>query len=103
MVAGERGPVYVGSTKVTAGKLEHTLARESPCTLPQGAFGPQPVEWFTDRRAVWVWVTWRDRPAERLPGWALGANDRVVIVAVDVGGDHWEPVVWRNAVTVRGR
>lgn len=91
----------MGSTKVTREKLQRTLAREAPCTLPQQAFGPQSIEWFTDRRPVWVWITWRDRPAERLPGWARGANDRVVMVAVDVAGDHWEPVVWRNAVTVR--
>ncbi|WP_431796491.1 hypothetical protein [Microbacterium enclense] len=68
---------------------------------PQQAFGQQPIAWFKDRRPVWVWITWRDRPAERLPGVARGANDRVVIVAIDVNGDHWEPVVWRNAVTVR--
>lgn len=23
------------------------------------------------------------------------------MIAVNVRGDHWEPVVWRNAVTVR--
>lgn len=75
--------------------------RDTPCTLPMQAFGPQPIEWFKEPRPVWVWVSWRDRPAERLPGLARGANDRVVMVAVDVRGDHWEPVVWRNAVTVR--
>lgn len=91
----------MGSTKVTDEKLERTLARESPCTLPAQAYGPQPIEWFDPPRPVWVWVQWRDRPATREPGVAKGANDRVVIVAVDTGGDHWEPVVWRNAVSVR--
>jgi hypothetical protein len=83
----------VGSTKVTDGKLDQTLERQSPVTLPQPAYGAQPIEWFKDRRPVWVWVQWRDRPAQRLPGWAVGANDRVVMIAVDIGGDHWEPVV----------
>ncbi|TLF33211.1 hypothetical protein [Microbacterium sp. 5K110] len=92
----------MGSVKVTAGKLEETLARVPPVTLPTPAWGPQPIGWFTGTRPVWVWVSWRDRPATREPGVARGANDRVVMVSIDVGGDHWEPVVWRNAVTVRG-
>lgn len=92
----------MGSTKVTDEKLERTLQRVPPCTIPQQAWGPNPIDWYPDPRPVWVWMPWRDRPSTRERGVAKGANDRVVIVAVDVdGGDHWEPVVWRNAVTVR--
>ncbi|MBQ9917341.1 MAG: hypothetical protein IJO71_09095 [Microbacterium sp.] len=91
----------MGSTKVTDEKLERTLARESPCTLPIQAFGRQPIEWFKEARPVWAWVQWRDRPAERIPAVARGANNLVVMLAFDVAGDHWEPVVWRNAVTIR--
>lgn len=91
----------MGSTKVSEEKLGQTLARVAPCTIPQPAWGSQPVEWSTAPRPVWVWVPWPDRPAQRLPGYATGANDRVVMIAFDVGGDHWEPVVWRNAVTIR--
>lgn len=91
----------MGSTKVTDEKLEQTLAREAPITLPQQAFGPNPIEWFKEPRPVWAWVQWRDRPAERVAGVARGANDRVVMLAFDANGDHWEPVVWRNACAVR--
>lgn len=91
----------MGSTKVSGEKLQRTLDKVAPCTIPQQAFGPDPIVWFDPPRPVWVWVPWRDRPSTREPGVARGANDRVVSVGIDVDGDHWEPVVWRNAVTVR--
>lgn len=91
----------MGSTRVTGEKLDRALASVAPCTLPTPAWGRERIEWFEERRPVWVWVSWPDRPAERVPGWAVAANDRVVFVHVPCPGGHWEPVVWRNAVTVR--
>lgn len=39
--------------------------------------------------------------ADRVEAWAVGANDRIVVLEVPCDGGHWQPVVWRNAVTVR--
>ena len=69
----------MGSTKVSDEMLSRTLASVPPITLPMQAFGRQPVEWFA----------------------TMGANDRVVVLEVPCDGGHWQPVVWRNAVTVR--
>lgn len=91
----------MGSTKVSDEMLSRTLSSVAPQTLPQQAYGPTPVEWFEHKRPVWAWVQWPNRAATREPGWACGANDRVVIVEVPCEGGHWQPVVWRNAVTVR--
>lgn len=81
--------------------LSRTLASVPPATLPQQAFGRQPIEWLEHKQAVWAWVQWPNRAAERVEAWALGANDRVVILEVPCNGGHWQPVVWRNAVSLR--
>lgn len=91
----------MGSTKVSDEMLSRTLASVPPITLPMQAFGQKPVEWYRDKRPVWAWVQWPDRAAERVEAWAMGANDRVVVLEVPCDGGHWQPVVWRNAVTVR--
>jgi len=72
-----------------------------PVTLPQQAYGRRPIEWTLSRPPVWVWVQWRDRAAERVPGYVKGHNDRVCVVAVDGAGGGWEIVVWRAAVSHR--
>jgi hypothetical protein len=75
----------------------------APVTLPVAAYGPQPIEWAAqgERVAVWAWVQWKDRPAERIPAVATGWNDRVVIVQWYSEGGVRDTVVWRNAVTRR--
>jgi hypothetical protein len=90
----------VGSTKVSDEKLSRVLASVRPVTLPMQAYGPQPVEWFDPKLPVWAWVQWPDRAAERVEAWACGANNLVVVLEVPCDGGHWQPVVWRNAVTV---
>lgn len=74
------------------------------CTLPQQAYGLQPIAWVPahePRPEVWAWITWPDRPAERLPAVATGWNDRVVIVEWMTVHGVRNVVVWRNAVTRR--
>jgi hypothetical protein len=44
---------------------------------------------------------YNDRPPERIPAFAKGWNDRVVVIASDGPGGAVDPVVWRNAVTHR--
>lgn len=79
---------------------------EMPTTLPAPAYGPEPIMWAVleraDKPAVWAWISWRDRPAERVAAHAIGWNDRVVCVEWDAqpGGTR-QTMVWRNAVTVR--
>lgn len=74
----------------------------TPCTLPQQAYGPRPFDWSQRPQPVWAWITWPNRPAERIACFATGWNDRVVVVKwyQDPGGAV-ETVVWRNAVTRR--
>ena len=79
-------------------------ASSRPLTLPAAAYGPNRIEWVPVGRsapAVWVWVSWPDRPAERMPAFAKGWNDRVVVVAWDGPGGAIDTVVWRNAVSRR--
>lgn len=79
-------------------------AAPRPTTLPQQAYGPRPLEWVRrgeDKPAVWAWVSWPDRPAERIEAYAAGWNDRVVIVEWYGPGGIMDTVVWRNAVTRR--
>lgn len=76
-----------------------------PCTLPQQAYGPQPIEWVPagqTRPPVWAWISWPDDVAERVPAVACGWNDRVVIVEWMTDRGTRNVVVWRNAVTRRG-
>lgn len=91
----------MGSTRVSDEKLQLMLSSVAPVTLPMQAYGREPIEWFEDRAPVWVWVSWPDRVAERTAGWALGGNNLVVIVEIPCAGGHWQPVVWRNAVSRR--
>lgn len=81
--------------------IARAAASVAPVTLPMQAYGPRDVEWFDAPRPVWAWVSWPDRPTERVACVAVGANDRVVMLEVPCDGGHWAPVVWRNAVTVR--
>ena len=78
-------------------------APRGPCTLPADAYGPEPIQWVKSgpRPAVWAWITWPDRAAERTAAWATGWNDRVVIIEWDGIGGTRSNVVWRNAVTRR--
>lgn len=79
-------------------------ARPRPTTLPAQAYGPGRIDWVPanqSRPAVWAWVSWPDRPAERIAAFASGWNDRVVIVTWDGPGGAIDTVVWRNAVTRR--
>lgn len=82
--------------------IQRVAASIAPVTLPIQAWGPQEVTWLKERPPVWVWISWPNQVAERLPGFVLAMNDRVVIVEVkpDIWS-RWQPVVWRNAVTRR--
>jgi hypothetical protein len=73
-----------------------------PCTLPQQARGPEPIQRQRGRPPeVWAWIIWRDAPAAKIPAVAAGWNDRVVIVEWEASGGRRSVVVWRNAVTRR--
>lgn len=77
---------------------------DPPCTLPLQAYGPNPIEWVPQgqtRPSVWAWITWSHDVAERVPAFATGWNDRVVIVEWDTARGTRNVVVWRNAVTRR--
>jgi len=83
-------------------RIAHANAR--PCTLPAQAYGPHPIEGVQHGQSkppVWAWVQWPDRPAERIPAFASGWNDRVVVVEWTGPGGTRDTVVWRNAVTRR--
>lgn len=71
-----------------------------PVTLPQQAWGPQPLEYAAnnDRPAVRVWVQFNVGPARRCDALAVGWNDQVVIVEL-VNDGGMQPVVWRTAVS----
>ena len=78
--------------------------RVAACTLPEAAYGPEPIEWVakgTPRPAVWAWISWPHKPAERTAAFAAGWNDRVVIVVWNGDRGELSAVVWRNAVTRR--
>lgn len=79
------------------------IDRTRPVTLPQQAYGPQEIEWVRKRPPVWAWVQWPDKPAERIPAYAHGWNDRVVVITWQALGGERSCVVWRNAVTRRTR
>lgn len=73
-----------------------------PCTLPLQAYGPESIEWCKPPRpAVWAWVQWPQKPAERIAATAVGWNDRVVIIVWNGDRGELNTVVWRNAVTRR--
>lgn len=91
----------MGSMKVTDEKLELVLANIAPCTLPAQAYGKSEVVWTRPGSPVWAWVTWPHRPAERIAAWAVGWNDRVVVVRWDTDRGDVQTVVWRTAVTRR--
>lgn len=91
----------MGSTRVSDEMVARVLASIAPCTLQPETWGTRPIEWYTQKRPVWAWVTWPNRAATREAAWATGGNDRVVMLEVPCEGGHWAPVVWRNAVSVR--
>lgn len=93
----------MGSSRVTDEKLQRVLNRVAPVTLPVQAWGPVPVTWHDPVLPVWAWVCWPDRPAERIAGFAHGSNDRVVLFEWAGDGGTRQVVVWRNAVTRRGK
>ena len=77
---------------------------DPPCTLPQQAYSPNPIEWVRQgqiRPSVWAWITWPHDAAQRVPAVATGWNDRVVIVEWNTDRGTRSVVVWRNAVTRR--
>lgn len=84
-------------------RILQAAAEQRPTTLPQQAYGPEPVRWAPrdQQPDVYVWVTWRDAPATRIPAVASGWNDRVVVVEWEGPGGRRSVVVWRNAVTRR--
>ncbi|SFS07627.1 hypothetical protein SAMN04487846_2262 [Microbacterium sp. cf046] len=83
-------------------RILQATAQLAPCTLPLQAYGPEPITWAKGRPPeVWVWITWGDAPASKIPAVAAGWNDRVVIVEWEAQGGRRSVVVWRNAVTVR--
>ncbi len=83
-------------------RILQATAQLAPCTLPQQAYGPEPVQWAKGRKPeVWAWITWRDAPATKIPAVAAGWNDRIVIVEWEASGGRRSVVVWRNAVTRR--
>ena len=83
-------------------RILQATAQLAPCTLPQQAYGPEPIEWQRGRApGVWAWITWRDAPATKIPAVAGGWNDRVVVVAWEATGGRRSVAVWRNAVTRR--
>lgn len=84
-------------------RIKEAPEQTAPCTLPQQAYGPRPIEWAPrgQQPPVWVWISWKDRPATRIPAIAAGWNDRVVIVEWEAAGGRRSVVVWRNAATRR--
>ncbi|MGC5224494.1 hypothetical protein ACPW96_18165 [Micromonospora sp. DT81.3] len=91
----------MGTTLVTDEKLPVVLDNVAPCTLPKDAYDPEPLQWLNTRAAVWAWISWPHKAAERLPAWVTGMNDRVCIVAWDTDRGERNTIVWRNAVTRR--
>lgn len=93
----------MGSTKVTDEKIDRTLERIPPCTLPVQAYGPNDIEWASPdkRRLVWAWITWPHHVATREQAVAFGWNERVVAVQWNTDAGEVQAVVWRNAVTRR--
>lgn len=72
-----------------------------PITLPLQAYGG-PVEWhLDDMRPVWVWLSYRHKPAERVAAMAEGWTDRVVLINLMGEGGTRTVTVWRSAVSVR--
>jgi hypothetical protein len=83
-------------------RILQATAQLAPCTLPQQAYGPEPIRWQRGRAPeVWAWIIWRDAPATKIPAVAAGWNDRVVVVEWEAPGGRRSVVVWRNAVTRR--
>ncbi|WP_439593871.1 hypothetical protein [Microbacterium sp.] len=82
-------------------KIAQAAAAGRLVTLPQQAYGPEPIRWSKEKPPVWAWVSWSDGPATRIEAFAAGWNDRVVIVEWEAQGGRRDTVVWRNAVTRR--
>lgn len=86
-------------------RILQATAELAPTTLPQQAYGPEPIVWAPKDRQpeVWAWISWRETPASRIAAVAAAWNDRVVIVEWEQPGGRRSVVVWRNAVTRRIR
>jgi hypothetical protein len=84
-------------------RIAQVAAQSAPTTLPQQAYGPDPIAWAPrdQQPPVWAWISWRDAPATRIPAVAAAWNDRVVIVEWEQAGGRRSVVVWRNAVNRR--
>ena len=88
--------------KLNDQRILDAAAGVAPCTLPQQAYGPNPIVWASGSKPpVWAWIIWKEGPATRIPAVAAGHNDRVVIVEWEAIGGLRSVVVWRNAVTHR--
>ena len=85
-------------------RIAQACAQLTPTTLPQQAYGPEPVRWAPrdQQPEVWAWITWREVPATRISAVAAAWNDRVVVVEWEAPGGRRSVVVWRGAVTRRG-
>ncbi len=47
-------------------RIRQATAHLAPCTLPQQAYGPQPIEWQRTRPPeIWAWITCVMRPLRR--------------------------------------
>lgn len=82
----------------------HERRGATPYTLPLDAYGPHEIEWAKPPfQPVWAWIYWvgGETPATRIPAFAKGWNDRVVVVAWSAPGGERDTIVWRNAVTKR--
>lgn len=86
-------------------RIEKAASRPAPVTLPPAAWGPAPIEWVRtgSHPSVWVWISWNEGVATRIPARAKGWNDRVVIVEWDGEGGFRDTVVWRTAVAQRSQ
>lgn len=69
-------------------RILQATANLAPCTLPQPAYGPEPIEWAPPRQQppVWAWIIWSNAPATKIPAVAAGWNDRIVIVEWEAPG-----------------
>ncbi len=89
------------SWRVSERMLEVVLDAVAPCTLPQAAYGSQPIECHRDLQPVRAWISCPHKAAVRVEGAARGSNDRVVMVEWYGDRGTLATVVWRNAVTRR--
>jgi hypothetical protein len=62
-------------------RILQATAQLAPCTLPQQAYGSEPIQWQRGRAPeVWAWISWRDAPATKIP--AVAVADATVSVSL---------------------